>query len=167
MSDIPPIELAKQYLLPAEFRLRSSEIKLMDDVRPGILENVESHVEGFRRIRGLNESEGSSEDSNEKAFFYVFFYQIGIRVVPDDDEFKTQFPDVESLLEIRADFDCEYISDIQVPKEALAAFMEDNVGFNLWPYWREYVQSTLSRIGAPNQFIKVPFYSAQARAELE
>ncbi|MCC5830871.1 MAG: hypothetical protein JJU36_15600 [Phycisphaeraceae bacterium] len=41
-------------------------------------------------------------------------------------------------------------------KDQLQAFAEVNAVYNVWPYWREYVQSTLARMGLPT--ITMPAY---------
>jgi hypothetical protein len=37
----------------------------------------------------------------------------------------------------------------EVEDKHLAAFAEFNSKFNAWPYWREFVQSTMARMGLP------------------
>ncbi len=157
--------IAQDNLRPNEFRLRSGQVKLMDDVRPTILESFDFRMEGFRRVQGLNKSKVESTDG-QKLFYYVYFYQLGIRAAPIDEEFEKEFPDVESMLDIEADFDCEYVSEIEMPDEAIEAFGMQNVGFNVWPFWREYIQSTLNRVGVPHGLITLPFYQ-QARTKSE
>jgi hypothetical protein len=46
----------------------------------------------------------------------------------------------------------------------IAAFATLNGAFNTWPYWREYLQSTLSRMGLPP--ITVPVFQPRKIAKL-
>jgi preprotein translocase subunit SecB len=45
--------------------------------------------------------------------------------------------------------------DLNPSNEELAAFAETNAIFNVWPYWREYVQSTCQRMGMPSLLLPV------------
>jgi preprotein translocase subunit SecB len=57
----------------------------------------------------------------------------------------------EKLLHITATYCAEYNVDFaeEPEKENLDAFGRMNGVYNLWPYWREYVQSTTTRLGLP------------------
>lgn len=56
-------------------------------------------------------------------------------------------------LEILAEFAAHYRlrpgSDVEALKSAFTEFGNYNVGLHVWPYWREYVQSTCARMGIP------------------
>ena len=58
---------------------------------------------------------------------------------------------VSGVLRVEADFFLEYSLDKAIPitDEAATAFGRMNGIFNVWPYWREYVQSTSMRTGLP------------------
>ncbi len=53
----------------------------------------------------------------------------------------------------------EIPSDHQASKEALDFFANANGTFNLWPYWREFVQSTAARMGVAG--LIVPTYRVE------
>ena len=60
----------------------------------------------------------------------------------------------EGLLEIQAEFLLEYSIDqtalgLGTLDQIATAFGKMNGIHNIWPYWREYVQSTVARIGLP------------------
>lgn len=71
----------------------------------------------------------------------------------DTDESKEKPP-----VMVSATFGLLYaIEDVgSVSEEELNAFGEVNGIFNAWPYWRELLQSTLSRMGLPS--ITLPIY---------
>lgn len=52
---------------------------------------------------------------------------------------------------IKANFVAEYnvVNDMDIPEEALIEFAKHNAPYNIWPYWREYCQSTCSRMALP------------------
>lgn len=69
---------------------------------------------------------------------------------------KTQDQE-NSILNIRAVFRLKYgLEDVKkVSKKDLAKFAEVNGVFNAWPYWREFVQGTIARMGLPHLTIPV------------
>jgi len=58
---------------------------------------------------------------------------------------------VGEFVQIIADFALEYGVDKTMifTDEVAAAFGRLNGIYNVWPYWREYVQSTVARLGLP------------------
>ena len=67
-------------------------------------------------------------------------------------------PATQPFLSIRAVFLAEYTlrSMEGITPEHLSVFAQRNSVFNVWPYWREFVQSTLARMGIPP--ISIPVY---------
>lgn len=53
----------------------------------------------------------------------------------------------KTLYEIEAEYDVPYLYVEEIAEECLEEFGKFNVGFHVWPFWREYVQSTASRMG--------------------
>jgi preprotein translocase subunit SecB len=53
----------------------------------------------------------------------------------------------------RVEYSCD--SSQNLTKESIDAFGELNGVYNVWPYWREYVQSVLVRMGLPPLTIPV------------
>ena len=58
---------------------------------------------------------------------------------------------------IEAEFMLTYkVKDLkELSDEGILAFAKTNGIFNAWPYWREYVQSTIARLGIPNYTVPV------------
>lgn len=104
---------------------------------------------GVQEVRGNKIT--SQEDENECSWSYVFTYFVALKLVPKNSE-----EDSPSTLEIRASYVVTYLSTTQVEEECLRAFAFNNVGYHVWPYWREFVGSCCSRLGVP--IITVPFY---------
>ena len=63
----------------------------------------------------------------------------------------------EFQAEIRAKFGLSYQipADEEFTTEELEAFAGINAVFNAWPYWREWVQTSLSRMGMPVMTVPV------------
>ena len=53
----------------------------------------------------------------------------------------------------------EVPTDIETDESSLELFAQTNGTFNLWPYWREFVQSMSARMGLPT--ITVPSYRVE------
>ncbi|WP_415904577.1 hypothetical protein ACMXYW_14960 [Neptuniibacter sp. QD48_55] len=88
-------------------------------------------------------------DSPEGGFAYIFTYAVAIRAIPEEDSDT-------AIMEIKAKFEVAYTSSIKVSPDAIVEFGNYNVGYHVWPYWREFVQSSCSRLGISP--IEVPFY---------
>jgi hypothetical protein len=90
----------------------------------------------------------------------VFNYSAGVRLVDDQREpAKTEQPDAGQdfvYFELTALFSAHYRLDGEADEQALEEFARYNVGYHVWPYWREYVQNTCARLGLP--VIPVPMY---------
>lgn len=78
----------------------------------------------------------------------------GIRLVgpnvpsPADGNEGAQGP---ILVELKAKFRCEYVCDpSDTPSEtAIREYLMHNAKMNVWPYWREFLQSTFARAQLP------------------
>lgn len=67
----------------------------------------------------------------------------------------------ESSLVIEATYQAVYSTpkELETSKAALDLFANTNATFNLWPYWREFVQTTGARMGVPG--LTVPTYRVE------
>ena len=66
----------------------------------------------------------------------------------------------EMLVEMSAVFCSIYdVIENDLDRVCLDEFNKYNVGYHVWPYWREYVQSTCSRMGIT--VIPVPIYDVK------
>ena len=93
----------------------------------------------------------------------VFSFGAGTRLIDSEAAAKSSSAEVSDdfvIVEFTAEFCAHYSlpADLEVT-ELNAAFEEfgrHNVGYHVWPYWREHVQSMCGRMGLPT--IPVPFY---------
>lgn len=62
-----------------------------------------------------------------------------------------------SLVSITTSFELRYRlpQDFAVDAETLATFAETNGIYNAWPYWREFVQNIVARMGLPPVLLPV------------
>lgn len=114
--------------------------------------------QSFRTVVKIEAVEMVKEgDDNPPKLFYTFHYEVGSRLVPlEHSDEESSEEDQEAIITIEARFEAIYRAKRELEKEELQAFAARNVGYNVWPYWREYLQSTCNRMGITP--IKVPFY---------
>lgn len=140
-------------------RLQSSQINIKDDTRAeNIGENMGS-IYGFHGVSRVAQRTATANDEKQ-IWIYDFYYKVGVKVTAKDDS------DVE-VVEIKSTYCVDYFSNEELTSDEIDGFSKDNVGYHVWPYWREYVQSTLSRMDLPAKLIRVPFYFAARSSENE
>ena len=91
-------------------------------------------------------------------------FAAGVRLVDGDTlaalEEGDDLPEEAQYLEIEAEFYARYLlnpsADLEALRPAIEEFGRYNLGYHVWPYWREFVQSTCARMGIPP--IPVPMY---------
>lgn len=78
----------------------------------------------------------------------------GVRLLAKSEKPGTEAssPAANIQVELTATFRCEYAcaAKHKVSDKAIFEFLSHNAKFNVWPYWREYVQATLARAQVPN-----------------
>jgi hypothetical protein len=143
------LEEAKKSLTIKTVTLKNAQIDLSDDTQSSDLLDASISVQTFNGVPKVNEK--SLEEGKETSWNYSFFYNAGIRLVDDDE---AEDPNV--LAEIQATFIASYSSKEKISKEAIEKFSEDNVGYHVWPYWREFVQSSCLRLNIKP--LEIPLY---------
>lgn len=109
------------------------------------IEAASFHVEQSARVK---------ERQKDGTFFVLA--TISAQVIPEDKDKKD-----EAVIAIRAGFELQY----KLPKNQvvssrdLKTFAETNGIYNVWPYWREFVQSTFARMGLPP--VTLPLFRVQ------
>jgi len=99
---------------------------------------------------------------SDKALLLLCRVSVGLRVVHRD----RSDPEDDSLLLVEAEFDAEYGADERIDDADVEAFTKHNVVYHVWPYWRELVQSIVSRTRFPAP-VTVPHYLAASRRRRE
>lgn len=160
-------EEAKRQLHIREVYLRQSNVLLSEAVDEHALENPDAGVkqQGFRSPGKIIESELRLE-GDKTAWRYEFRYHVGARLITEQSGASTEEGEGEPLLLLEAVFTAHYWAFERVNSDALKAFAAENVGYHVWPYWREYVQTSCARMGL-KQVIEVPHYMIQLTDESE
>jgi hypothetical protein len=144
--------------------LRSAEVKCKEGID---LPFIESELSLTPQHRGAPIGQTKvlvvSSPSGVETRTVVFYFSAGSRLVESSTFSTVNSEDVgpESVyVEMTAEFGAQYSLRHQLDEAEFDAAMEEfgrfNVAFHVWPYWREYVQSTCCRMGIPP--IPVPFF---------
>lgn len=90
-----------------------------------------------------------------------FYFNCGVRLVASSEEADEDVADDAVMYEINAEFAADYRLECKIDDEegALSEFARYNVGYHVWPYWRELVQSCCMR--AAMNVIQIPMYKIQ------
>lgn len=148
----PSLKEAQKLLHIKNITLQSSYVKLGDDIDNDFLSEADISIQTFRGVPKVREA---SFESDEKNWWeYLFYYSVGVRLVEENTELEDN--EVTPFVEIKGTFCAKYESTEKLTQEHIDAFSEKNVGFNVWPYWRELVQSSCMRLGI--EPIEVPLY---------
>jgi hypothetical protein len=164
------LDIAQLSLSILDINLRDARVTVREDVDAPFLsqEFANTSRQTYRKAQGISESEIKVMNSDQQQWHYRFGYECGIRLVDDKDLVSDLPTDVEErkispLVEVVAHFEARYVSKEKLSDAAISAFAEHNVGFNVWPYWREIVQSMCSRIGVHPCFT-IPLYRMPKRS---
>lgn len=133
--------------------LRSSFVKLSDEVDSDEVINSDTVVQSFRGVPKVKEA--SFKDEERSWWEYSFYYSVGIRLIEEESE-SDNIEETSPSVEIKATFCATYESPERLDKKHVDVFSENNVGYHVWPYWREFVQSSCMRMNIDS--IDVPLY---------
>jgi hypothetical protein len=97
------------------------------------------------RMAGIEEKEEGKEDAPGKK--------------PDDKK-----PETVVLVECAYEVDYVLREGFEITAEHVKAFKDGNAIFNAWPYFREYLQNNLQRMGLPA--LTAPFLRLQPKPKL-
>jgi hypothetical protein len=156
---------AKALAIDAVF-LRASAIRCREDFQPQF---IEGHLSLVPQYRGgptgrFHIFTSSHEETGETNMVAVFYFGVGVRLVDAESLAATEtgeaLPEDASYLEIESEFCAQYriagTTDDHELQTVLEEFGRYNVGYHVWPYWREYLQGTCARMGIP--VIPLPMY---------
>ncbi len=157
------LHTAQDALCIKSVNLRSSNLSIRNGLDVEDIDKDHATPQSFGWVKRVREFEEDKNGDGIKIWQYKFNYEVGVRLVPDNEE-KQSFEEdnYEALIHVMAEFQAVYDSKEKMIEEHLEAFSENNVGFNVWPYWRELVQSYCCRI-AFHPPIEIPLYKSLIR----
>ena len=158
MSD--GLKESQRKLFLESINLRVSHVFVKEHLDLESLDQSTTLTQSFRSVDSVNELEPSTNEEGSDQWIYKFIYNIGNRLIQESEQEASQEEDFQPLFEVIAFFEAKYVSTEKVEAAELEKFSEHNVGFNVWPYWREYVQSSCMRVGLCPP-LEVPYYCSQ------
>ncbi|CUA83957.1 hypothetical protein [Pseudidiomarina woesei] len=147
-------ELARDNLRIMSVCTAELHAKIDDEIVPESIKSEDMNTQIMHRLKAIRSVQMT--DNGTPIWGYHFTYVCGLRYLlvsdgKDDDDAKI-------LFNFTAEFVAKYHSSIELNDEALEAFGRKNVGYHVWPYWRELAHSTVARFELPR--FSVPHYFA-------
>ena len=142
--------------------MQSTDVKLADDFNP---KYPNSETLDWQQRQGALDWKVSElkVKSKEKEVVNLLLarFQCALRFLPPNlsEEIKNdpEKSHAATLAEVKAVYIAEYrITCDKLSDEAISVFTGINVGYHVWPYWREYMHSVSDRIRTPR--IILPLY---------
>jgi hypothetical protein len=133
--------------------LHSSETKILNEFDP-LIAGQELIAQFHTNLKSCHIKE-LSNPQGEKHKILVYKTEARMRYLkaPISDETKEDEEELHKLTasEIIATFVSEYAINCtdELPNESILEFGRLNVKHQVWPYWREYCQSTCARMALP------------------
>jgi hypothetical protein len=121
------------------------------------LDRKDLTIQSYRRVGQVKEVVVENNGNDQGHYEYFYSYNVGLRLVPSNEIDKVADDEYVPPVEVKAVFESRYLSPFQLTTEALEAFAEQNVGYHIWPYWREFIQSMTPRLGITGGIV-VPHY---------
>lgn len=134
----PEDKMANAFAVSKRVQIDSVRLKMSSSRLSVDGDKIPTHIEVRHSTRAAKDSQSNVVRVLVRCEFIATYD--GATVAPD-----------KSPVHILAIFDVAYnlLGDGEPSSTELDAFGELNGMYNTWPYWREYVQSTLCRMGLP------------------
>lgn len=149
---IDNFEKAKKCLNILSVSQRTINVHVGDDIDLRLEFLNATKRQYYRGASRIRETELKDDSENNPYYEYVFEYGVGLRFVIDDE---AEEPEV--AIEIEATFEAIYLSEEKLEREIINSFADQNVGYHVWPYWRELVQTNAAKMGIKT-VIDIPHY---------
>ena len=109
-------------------------------------------IQSFKGVKSYTLKELDSD--GKVAYLYDFEYCVGLRAADlSFDEDSEEFLKAEII----ATYSVRYESERKLRAECVDEFLLHNVGYHVWPFWREHVQTSCLRAGVG--LLSVPLYT--------
>ncbi|MCU7836549.1 MAG: hypothetical protein KZQ83_15030 [gamma proteobacterium symbiont of Taylorina sp.] len=155
--------MSDQLLISAVKKLEIDDISLAscnvckkDDFVPTFNKDV-LNIQFINMLTG--HSLGDINNNDDYVNVIIYHYMAGFRALPKDlpEDIASNEESLKKriLVEVKAEFNAIYFMKEELTEEEINVFGASNVGFNVWPYWREFASSISTRMRLPN-FI-IPF----------
>lgn len=165
------LEVATKALSIEGVYIHWSNIRCKDDFIPQFIEDDLALVPQYRvnQISEFKIATAKEQESGDITRNAIFYFTAGVRLIDsaslDGADTPGEIPEDAVYVEINTEFRAHYGLDSTADEGELHPALEDfsryNVGYHVWPYWREYVQSVCARVGIPT--VPIPMYKLPQR----
>jgi hypothetical protein len=151
----PELKNAASRLRIADVILKAIDASLVDDFFPDMEEElsglgVQTMTPACRAITQV-----ASEDLQRRRTVFEIFG--GLRLIRQDPSGQRDLTEDQIEALVCANIGCVFLASFDedvgeegfLDEDALTSFAQHNAPFQIWPYWREVVQSACSRMGLP------------------
>lgn len=137
--------------------LKDMQVLTDDNFNPdSIPDDIYDNAQSYKYVTKFESFDYDDDSSKgEKPLeFYRFTYSVGLRFIPSEqralhEQGEMETDDLEPAIEFKATYLADYAVKESLEQEEVDSFAEQHVGFHIWPYWREFVQSSCARLGLP------------------
>ncbi|WP_339389045.1 hypothetical protein [Vibrio caribbeanicus] len=135
--------------------LKEMQVLTDDKFDPdSIPDDIYDNAQSYKYVTKFESFDYDSSEGENQLEFYRFTYSIGLRFIPGEqrvlhEQGEIETDDLEPSVEFKATYLADYAVKEPLEQEAVDLFAEHHVGFHIWPYWREFVQSSCARLGLP------------------
>lgn len=146
--------------------LNISNIILCSSITERKRDNVFLDFSDTMQIQNFNGFQSCSLDKaddtlKDNMYKYTYIYSAGVRVINTEEKNNDEEEDI--FAQIEADFEVVYLSSEELDDKCIEVFGKKNVQYHVWPYWREFVQSSCQRLGIA--LITIPLYKPKSIKE--
>ena len=149
------LQEASQTLAIVDVFLVKSNCFINENWIPSLSPKSQLEIQVKNTLLSSRLHEANSDENTHPTPIVKYYYEVGFRFI--DSSFDSEVDEENKVLgEVTAVFCCLYEKEKEISQEALDEFGNYNDGYHVWPYWREYAASMLSRLRLPH-FI-LPLY---------
>jgi len=147
------LQQAARVLTPIGVFLRTTTVRIHPAFQP---RHGKSDLKVEYKARHISEYKLLLEEA-EKTGVVSFQFEAGVRLVDDEvDEAADDYVKVEMVAVFASEYQLSEAATFD--EDAMSEFLNHNVRHHVWPYWREYLQSTCARMGLPVIPVPHQFY---------
>lgn len=154
------LEKAKDSLVLESVHLSNCDVSSKLEVNLASIEVSDLIAQDYRGIVAFQEPSKANVSLDDLEYkTYRIMYSVGVRLITPEEQESERCNEegFAPLVEIKAVFNVNYVSKESLEKECIREFAKEHVGYHVWPYWREFVQSSCGRLGL-HQPISIPPY---------
>lgn len=153
-----PLQRAQKGLRICDVYLRKSTLSVSDAFEYRCVDAESIYSQSRHTVERSDVLVAENEGEDKKRLFRVHL-DLGFRwgsaeaapgaqLVTEDDDQRLGF---EELGRIEAKYVAEYEIMGDLSQDCLDAFALQNASYHVWPYWREFIASSCSRMNVPKQ----------------